>query len=609
MSNIYIGIDFGTTNTIIAVYQNEKINIINDDIFTLIPSKIGYYEDKIYCGNYIPNNCNNIISNFKLEDDINKKFILDKEYNFLDLYYIFFKHLYYLINKKYNLTTLNTVITIPSDFSYFKRENIKFIFEKVGFTILRMINEPTSAALAYGIYNTYNDNNKILVIDIGGGTTDISILEKCDSFYEVIYSDGINNLGGNNFTQLIIDDIIKNNILVDNISKIAEIIKEKLSVIEFYENLQINYYLSRDKFNLLSSNLIDILKEYLLKIKNNYIIDNIILVGGSSKIPLIQDTINSIFQNNIKIYSNLEYVVAEGAAFYANIINNKNSNLILLSDIISYSIGVELADSSYSIIIPKNSVLPIKISEKYTVDNMIDNIVKINFYQGDHKIANKNNLLCELVFDKITKDNLPIIDITIKVDLNSLITITVIDRKSGNEKNIIINNYKFYKENINDVTIDNINDDEELNKNKNIYLIKNHIYNLLQNISINNLISNNDKNAITNKIKIIEESMNTMNNLQLIETLNDLQNNYSLIIEQNISNQTFCEIKKFVHENYSHEQDKKDMIEIINDLIIKYPKYLELFNNILDKLKHDNLSNDYIKEQKRFLNDIIETIL
>ena len=609
MNNICIGIDFGTTNTVISIYENGKSIIFKDNIFNTIPSKIAYYNNKIYCGNYIPINCEKYISNFKLIDDINLKFILDNEYNYLDLYYIFFKHLYYLISNKYNIKNINTVITVPSDFNYIKRENIKKCFEKVGFIVLRLINEPTSAAFAYGLYNNYNDNNKILVIDIGGGTTDLTILEKCDSFYEVIYSDGINDLGGNNFTQLIIDDILKLLSNNNNIFNISQNIKEKLSILDFYENKDINYSLSRDKFNILCSNLIDKLKNTLNILNNNYNIDDIILVGGTSKIPIIQETIKSIFNKNIKMYPNLESVVAEGAAFYCNIIYNKCNDSIILADIIPFSIGIELADTSYSVIIPKNTTLPIKISQKYTIDNInniIDNTINIKIYQGERKIANKNNLISNIIFNKISLNCIPVIDITIKVDLNFMITITIIDRKSGYEKNIIINdniiNNKYY-ENIDNVIINNI-DDDELIKNQNIYLIKNYITILFENISTNNLIPDSDKNNIINKFKLIENSINCINNLQLINILNDLQNNYSLIIEPNINNDLNIN-HDFNTNNYLNiENNKEFIINKINDLLNKYPKYKDILNNILDKLKIDNISNDYIIEQERFINEL-----
>jgi len=653
MSNICVGIDFGTTNTVISVYENDKPIIFYDTIFNKIPSKIGYYNNKIYCGNYIPINCKNIITNFKLIDDINIKFILDNEYNYLDLYYIFFKHLYYLISNKYNTNNINTVITVPSNFNHNKRENIKNCFIKVGFNILRIINEPTSAAFIYGLYNNYNDNDKILVIDIGGGTTDLTILEKYDSFYEVIHSEGINDLGGNNFTQIIIDDIFKLNLSNEYTSEyifnISQNIKEKLSLLEYYEINDINYSISRKTFNILCNDLINNIINILEIINNNYNINEIILVGGTNKIPIIQETIKKIFNKNIhssiiedttyipiKYFSNLEVSVAEGAAYYCYILNLKNNksinhddeisnnlNSIILADIISYSIGIELADSSYSIIIPKNTVLPIKISQKYTIDNILlykndsndfFNKINIKIYQGERKIANKNMLLCEILFDKISLNCIPIIDIIIKVDLNFIITITIIDKKSGYEKNTIINNYNnnVYYKNIQNIIIYNI-DDDELLKNQNIYLIKNYITTIFQNISINNLIQEIEKNYIINKFKLIETSIDSMNNLQLLNILNELKTNYTLLIEPTINNNLNYENKlQYNYLNINESKDicdeinnnKKNIINKIDNLLIKYPKYKNILNDILDKLQIDNLSNNYINEQEKILNDL-----
>lgn len=661
MNNICVGIDFGTTNTIISVYENDKPIIFYDTIFNKIPSKIGYYNNKIYCGNYIPINCENIINNFKLIDDINIKFILDNEYNYLDLYYIFFKHLYYLISNKYNTKYINTVITVPSNFEHNRRENIKNCFKEVGFNILRIINEPTSAAFIYGLYNNYYDNDKILVIDIGGGTTDLTILEKYDSFYEVIHSEGINNLGGNNFTQVIIDDILKlysNNIINDNnqtdklytptyIFNISQNIKEKLSLLEYYEINDINYSITREKFNILCNDLINKIINILEIINNNYDINEIILVGGTSKIPIIQETIKKIFNKNtkntsdnsdsipIKYFSNSEVAVAEGAAYYCYILNkslhqqdkqsNNNLNSIILADIIPYSIGIELADTSYSIIIPKNTVLPIKISQKYTLDNILlyknneqYTTINIKIYQGERKIANKNNLLCEILFDKISVNCIPIIDITIKVDLNFIITITIIDKKSGYEKNTIINNYNnnLYYKNIHNIIINNI-DDDELIKNQNIYLIKNYITIIFQNISINNLIQEIEKKYIIDKFKLIEKSIDSMNNLQLLDILNEIKINYTLLIEPIINNNlnyennlqdNYLNINESKIHNEEINNNKENIIIKINNLLKKYPKHENILNDILDKLKIDNLSNNYIIEQERFLNELETTI-
>jgi molecular chaperone DnaK len=220
MDEILLGIDFGTTNTVISYFNNNKCNIMLDGVYKMIPSKIGYIEDKIYCGNYIPVNCDNIVHSFKLLDN-NSEYLI-----------IFFKHIYDLIIKNLKAVINNdikAVITVPSNFNDTQRENIRRCFNLVNIKVIRIINEPSSAALAYGMNCSSNAFEKILVIDTGGGTMDFTILEKSEMFFEVIDSRGLNNLGGNNFTDIIFNyfkDLSWNN---------CQKMKEKLSYLDSFE--------------------------------------------------------------------------------------------------------------------------------------------------------------------------------------------------------------------------------------------------------------------------------------------------------------------------------------------------------------------------------------
>jgi molecular chaperone DnaK len=306
---------------------------------------------------------------------------------------------------------------------------------------------------------------------------DFTILKKTDYFFEVINSFGLNDLGGNNFTQIILDDIIRTNKLenTNTLWKQAQQIKEKLTYLDNYEIKSINYCLTKYKFENLAQKLIRKIEEATKDINN---INTIILVGGSSRIPVLQDTIKKKFKT-CWIYPNLEFVVAEGAGLYAGIIENKytiNEDIFLM-DVLPLSLGVELVDGTFSIIIPKNTPLPIKKSQKYTTDSPSENSVKIKVYQGERKIANKNFLIGEFIFDKVSLGGVPIIEISFKVDLNSIITVIINDRKSGFEKNIIIKDIPKIDENEIEKIIEqsikfNDIDDEELAKSQNIYLIK-----------------------------------------------------------------------------------------------------------------------------------------
>jgi molecular chaperone DnaK len=604
MKIILLGIDFGTTNTVITLLKNNKYIILTDNIFKKIPSKICFYNNKIYCGNYIPSECDNIIENFKIyNDDITlKNFILgNNKYNYTEILIIFFSHLYEIILNYLNNNDfiIKAVITVPSDFNDNQREIIKKCFELVNINIIRIINEPSAGALSYCLNLSINDEEKILVIDTGGGTMDFTILEKIDNFYEVINSFGYNNLGGNIFTQVILDDMLKKNIKTN--FNIAQNIKEKLTYL--YDYKYDNYYITRDIFNnlLIENNIINNINKILINDLNNFKYDNIILIGGTSKIQILQDIIKKNIPNvNLIIHPNLEYVVSEGACIYANIIENNKTNFneLTLVDVLPLSLGIELADGSFSIIIQKNTPLPIKCSQKYTTDKPTENNINIKVYQGERKIACKNKLIGSFNYNKFKTGGFPIIEIIFKVDLNSIITINIIDKKTNIEEILIIKNIPDINKNnleliLNESIKLNELDEEIVKYNQYIYLIKIHIENSLINLNLNTLISDNDKNEIINYFNIIENKINNskINNLQLLEILNDLQNNYTILATSNneIDNNNYHknELKKLCF--YLKNEIENENIKLINnDLLIN------IINDKLNLLLQDN--NDWEKE-------------
>ena len=215
---------------------------------------------------------------------------------------------------------------------------------------------------------------------------------------------------------------------------------------------------------------------------NNYEIDYIILVGGSSKLLLLQDIIKQVTKKKIWIHPNLDTVVAEGAGLYAGIIENKFSenNDVVLLDVVPLSLGIELSDGTFSIIIPKNTPLPVRRTQKYTSD--INTNIKVKVYQGERKIANKNLLIGEFEIDKLSNTSTPVIDITFRVDINSIINIGIIDKKSGNEKIIILKDISKLDDNkindlINAATKLSDVDTNELIRKQNIYTINNNEFN------------------------------------------------------------------------------------------------------------------------------------
>lgn len=629
---ILVGIDFGTTNTVITHFNNNKANILLDGIFKIIPSKIAKFNDKIYCGNYIPVNASDIIHSFKISIGENTSFKFNSDdlhiYTHHDLLVIFFKHLTEIIyqNLKNNNLLIKAVITVPSNFNDNQREIIKSAYQSVGIKVIRIINEPSAAALAYGLSHSSEELEEILVIDTGGGTMDFTILQKLDTFFEVIHSEGLNDLGGNNFTKLIADDIIRvNNLTEVYLNKTilwnqSQKIKEKLTYLDSYEisiNLndrKINYNLTKTKFENLSNDLIEKVENTLKNILESYKnINWVILVGGTSRIPILQKTIKEITNKNPWIHPNLESVVSEGAGLYAGIIENKyqaNEGVVLM-DVLPLSLGIELADGSYSIIIPKNTPLPVKRGQKYTTDSPGDTSIKIKVYQGERMIANKNFLIGEFIFDKVSAGGVPIIEIAFKVDLNSIINIIIVDRKSGVEKNILIKDIP----QINSEDIDKIitqanslldTDEAELIRNQNIYLIKTHIENSLINLQINDLINESDKNEMLDKFKQIEETLENMNNFQLIETLNSLQESYALFGSVIPDYEEQSDDKMDGIEKLFHNDRKLELKNRIGILLAKNPEWSEFLDPVIEELTYETVTIDYINEKLSLLEQLEE---
>ena len=632
---ILVGIDFGTTNTVITQFINNKAQILLDGIFKIIPSKIAKSNGKFYCGNYIPVNCSDIIHSFKISigNNTNFKFESDNEnqtYSHNDLLSIFFKHLTEIIykNLKDNNLLIKAVITVPSNFNDKQREIIRSVYEVVGIQVIRIINEPSAAALAYGLSHSSGEIEEILVIDTGGGTMDFTILQKFDTFFEVIHSEGLNDLGGNNFTKLIADDIIRvNNLTQTKVNgnilwNQSQKIKEKLTWLDSYEininnlveNKKINYNLTKTKLENLSNDLIKKVENTLKSILESYKnINWIILVGGTSRIPILQKTIKEITNKTPWIHPNLESVVAEGAGLYAGIIEKKyqSNEGVVLMDVLPLSLGVELADGSYSIIIPKNTPLPIKRGQKYTTDSPGDSSIKVKVYQGERMIANKNFLIGEFIFDKVSAGGVPIIEIAFKVDLNSIINVIIIDRKSGVEKNIFIKDIPQINSDDIDKIIQQANsladtDEAELIRNQHIYMIKTHIENSLINLQINDLIDENDKNDMLNKFKNIEETIETMNNFQLIETLNYLQESYAIIGSVLPDQEEQSDDKMDGIEKLFYNDRKSELKNRVGILLAKNPEWSDFLDPVLVELGYETVTIDYINEKLSLLEQLEE---
>ncbi len=640
IESIVFGIDLGTTNTVISYFEDNKSKILTDGAFKLIPSKIFISNDnKIYCGNYIPIGAKNIINSFKVEIGKNYKITRnDKEYNIRDILNIFINHLKSLIQKKFpGIIEIDTVITVPSNFSDTQREIIRESFINNNFQVIRIINEPSAAALSYGLNQT--GESKIMVIDTGGGTMDITLLERDENFFEVLHSEGLNDLGGNNFTNVIVEyivekfnlekkengyiDLTTNNLIpFDSLFYTAQRIKEKLSYQEFYitnlKNIGIdyNFELTAKDFNRLSHKLLNRIDNLLSNILVEYPgIEYFILVGGSSKMKILQEKIYDITRKKPWLHPNLDSVVSEGAALYAGIIKGyyKSEEDVLLVDVLPLSLGVETADGNFSIVIPKNTPLPAKRSQRYTTDTPGETNVKIKIYQGERKIANKNTLIGEIEFNKVSLTGMPVIEITFRVDLNGIINVIIIDKKSGAESNILLKDIPHYDETtlakiLQDAELNNEADDEMVTKLQRIYIIKTKIENALVNLSINELLSDDTKKEIQLELNNLEEDLEEKTNTELLEIIQKIDEKYSgLTTSNNLSDNDEHHDKKMDElEKVLINELKADISRRANLLLAQNPDWEDFIKPLLEELEISNLTMEYLQEKLSALKELQE---
>ena len=642
MKDLTIGIDFGTTNTVISYYKKNP-TILKDSIKDYIPTKI-YFGEKIYCGNNIPIDIDerdkNILSNFKIkvgsnfEFSYNEKIIKEK-----DILCLFFNHIKKILSKNFIDTIFNVVLTVPSNFNDNQRSIIMNIAKLTGFNILRIINEPTAAAFAYGLNKGFEDE-QVMVFDIGGGTMDISILEIDDNFFETKDSVGVNDLGGNNFTDLIYNDCLKefkndrnNQDILISKNKLVQLwykcnrAKEKLTWVDscqikindFYKNKNkmepLIYNLDKSKFKNLSKNILDRIKRKLSTIKELYKINKLILVGGSSKLEIIQDLLFEEFNIKPLVHSQLQQVVSLGACYYAALIQKKlNNDDIILVDNLPLSLGIETAEGSFSKIIPKNTPLPATRSQKYTIDTPGEEEVTVKVYQGERSIAKKNYLIGEFTFNKISKVGNPVINITFRVDINGLINVTIEDKHSGSNKDILIKNDSYNIESsIDDILKEADNnkdlDDKELIKTQLVYKIEIRIEQILNTITNNNLMRKEVKDKVINDLlkefdsirektiqelikldKKIDEEYFTLVQNQKIDIFenNDELNCNELNIEETIKKEKVEFLKSKIDFYFS-----KNITDFQRDCLKKLNKFIEI-----EEISQTDLDEkiEYIKE-------------
>ena len=500
-----VGIDLGTTNSCVAVMEGGKPTVIaNAEGFRTTPSVVAYTKNQDQLVGQIakrqavmnPENTFYSVKRFigRRVDEVNEESkevsygvekagsnvkvkcpVLNKQFAPEEVSAQVLRKLAEDAGKYLGETVTQAVITVPAYFNDSQRQATKDAGKIAGLEVLRIINEPTAAALAYGLDR--KSNERILVFDLGGGTFDVSVLEVGDGVFEVLSTSGDTHLGGDDFDKVIVDyladnfkanegiDLRQDKQALQRLTEAAEKAKIELSSAtqseinlpfitatpEGPKHLDLN--LTRAKFEELASKLIDrcrvpveqALKDAKLKSAE---LDEIVMVGGSTRIPAVLELVKRVTGKDPNQTVNPDEVVAVGAAIQGGVLAGEVKDILLL-DVTPLSLGVETLGGVMTKMITRNTTIPTKKSETYStaVDGQTN--VEIHVLQGEREMASDNKSLGTFRLDGIppAPRGVPQIEVTFDIDANGILSVTAKDKGSGKEQSISITGASTLSEN------------------------------------------------------------------------------------------------------------------------------------------------------------------
>lgn len=479
MSKI-LGIDLGTTNSCMAFIENGKTTIIpNCEGGKTTPSIVAFTNDgKRLVGEpakrqAVTNPMNTVTSIKRLMGTNEKKRLNGKDYTPQEISAMILQKLKIDAETYLGEKVTQAVITVPAYFNDAQRQATKDAGRIAGLEVLRIINEPTAAALAYGLENSYGQ--KMMVFDLGGGTFDVSIIEIGNDVIEVLSTSGDNHLGGDDFNQVIANyiidefkkqekiDLSKNLMAKQRIEEAAEKAKIELSSMKSAlislpfitttadgpKNLEMT--LTREHMNKLTKPLIERLVMPMQNALNDARLlpaelDKIILVGGSSRIPAVQDKIKEITGIIPSKSLNPDECVAVGAAIQGGKLSGDLTAMgqydVLLLDVTPLTLSIETVGGVATPLIERNTTIPTSHSQIFTTSANFQTQVEINVLQGERPLAKDNKSLGKFKLKKIKRAmrGVPQIEVTFDIDANGIVSVSAKDLASGNMQSITIEN-------------------------------------------------------------------------------------------------------------------------------------------------------------------------
>ena len=597
MSKI-IGIDLGTTNSCVCIYEGGEAKVIaNAEGERTTPSVVAFKGDEIIVGGAAKRQMvtnPNTIHSIKRKMGTNEKVEVNgKKYTPQEISAMILGNLKETAENYLGEKVTRAVITVPAYFNDAQRQATKDAGKIAGLNVERIINEPTAAALAYGL-DKQDKNEKVLVYDLGGGTFDVSILELGDGVFEVLSTSGNNHLGGDDFDKRIMDylvdefkkengiDLSNDKMAMQRIKDAAEKAKKDLSGMNQTEvsipfitqgeagPLHLSTNLTRAKFEDLINDLLDSTLEPVRKAlkdanltKND--IDKILLVGGSTRIPKVVDLIKNELGKEPSKGVNPDEVVAMGAAIQGGVLTGEVDDIVLL-DVTPLSLGIETMGNVCTVLIPRNTTIPTSKSQIFStaVDNQP--AVDIHILQGERPMASDNKTLGRFQLSNIpaAPRGVPQIEVTFDIDANGIVNVKAKDLGTNKEQSITITS----STNLTDEEIDKMVKEAEANreadqKRKEEADVKNEAEQLVFQTekSIKDLgdkIDSKDKEKAETQIKELKEAIEK-NNVEDIKTKKEALQETAMAFATKV----YEEAAKAAQANQTEEsndskEDKKD---------------------------------------------------